>query len=279
MTDKGEPRRGRRPLQPCLKIEQLRIERDQSCILQGLDWEVWPGEHWCILGANGSGKTSLLRALSGYFMPTEGEIYLLGSQYGHADWREVRLNLGIVSSAVRQMMADSEPALVSVVSGKYAMIDYWGEPQPADLRRARQILRQVECLHLADRPWAYLSQGERQRVLIGRALMAKPKVLILDEPCAGLDPGARENFLQFVERLGNQPSAPTIILVTHHVEEIMPIISHVIMLKAGQMLCSGTKQQVMTSRNLSTLFSTDASLRRRQGRYSLNVRSHSDRVA
>lgn len=257
----------------CLRIEGLTIERDENRILHGLDWEIRQGEQWCILGANGSGKTSLLRALTGYFMPTSGEIFLLGHQYGEADWREVRLKLGIVSSAVRQMMADSEPAVVSVVSGKYAMIDYWGEPIPKDLKQARRILKQVECEHLADRPWAYLSQGERQRILIGRALMAKPALLILDEPCAGLDPGAREHFLQFLQRLGSGRKAPTTILVTHHVEEIVPVYSHVLMLRDGRVLCSGAKRKVMSSRNLSRLFAAEASLRCREQRYSLSVKA------
>ena len=265
-------------LEPCLRVEGLRIDRESTRILHDLDWEVSCGEHWCILGANGSGKTSLLRALTGYFMPTAGEIFLLGHQYGESDWRDVRLKLGIVSSAVRQMMAETEPAIVSVVSGKYAMIDYWGDPIPKDLRLARRILKQVECGHLEDRIWAHLSQGERQRILIGRALMAKPALLILDEPCAGLDPGARENFLQFLQRLGEGDSAPTIILVTHHVEEIMPVFSHVMMLREGRVLCSGEKGKVMTSKNLSTLFSTDGTLRQRAERYSLSVRALSRRI-
>jgi iron complex transport system ATP-binding protein len=263
----------------CLRVEGLKIERDQNRIIHDLTWQVQRGEHWCILGANGSGKTSLLRALTGYFMPTAGEIFLLGHQYGEADWRDVRLELGIVSSAVRQMMADSEPAVISVVSGKYAMIDYWGEPLPEDLKLARRILKQVECLHLEERPWAYLSQGERQRVLIGRALMAKPSLMILDEPCAGLDPGARENFLQFLQRLGSKRQAPTTIIVTHHVEEIMPVFTHVLMLQDGRVLCSGEKAKVMNSKNLSTLFSAKATLRQQDGRYSLAVSAHSQRVA
>ncbi len=257
----------------CLRIEGLTIERDDNRILDGLDWVIQLGEQWCILGANGSGKTSLLRALTGYFMPTSGEIFLLGHRYGESDWREVRLKLGIVSSAVRQMMADSEPAVVSVVSGKYAMIDYWGEPIARDLKEARRILKQVECAHLADRPWAYLSQGERQRILIGRALMAKPSLLILDEPCAGLDPGAREHFLQFLQRLGRGRRAPTTILVTHHVEEIVPVYSHVLMLRDGRQLCSGPKKKVMSSKNLSQLFSAEATLRCHRQRYSLSVKA------
>src|SRR5688500_5600320 len=179
-----------------------------------------------ILGANGSGKTSLLNALTGYMTPTAGRITVLGRTFGRADWRELRLHIGLVSSSIRQMMANDEPALFTVASGKYAMIDFWGKLTRQDKSQAERILRQIECAHLVRRTWQVLSQGERQRVLIGRALMAKPSLLILDVPCAGLDPVARERFLLFIERLGRARNAPTIVLVTHHVEEITPVFSH-----------------------------------------------------
>ena len=263
----------------CLRLEGLRIQRGQSLILENVDWVVRKGEHWVILGANGSGKTSLLRALAGYFMPTAGKIFLLGKQYGRADWRQVRLRIGIVSSAVRQMMADTEPALISIISGRYAVIDYWGDPEAEDRRRAKRILRQVECGRLADRPWACLSQGERQRILIGRALMSRPALLVLDEPCAGLDPGARENFLQFLERMGRRKNAPTLILVTHHVEEITPVFTHVLMLRGGQVLHSGHRRRVMSSSRLSALFGAETKLRSQGGRYTLFVKARSTRIA
>lgn len=263
----------------CLRLEGLRIQRGSSLILEKVDWVVRKGEHWVILGANGSGKTSLLRALAGYFMPTAGKIFLLGQQYERTDWRQVRLRIGIVSSAVRQMMADTEPALISIISGKYAVIDYWGDPEAKDRRKAKRILRQVECGHLADRPWACLSQGERQRILIGRALMSRPALLILDEPCAGLDPGARENFLQFLERMGRRKNAPTLILVTHHVEEIMPVFTHVLLLRGGRVLHAGHRRRAMSSSRLSALFGAQSTLRSRGGRYTLSVKAHSARIA
>src|SRR6202012_5857984 len=209
-------------MKPVLEISNLKIQRGSVTILDGVNWRIERGQHWAILGANGSGKTSLLSALTGYLMPTAGEIILLGKKYGRTDWRELRKKIGIVSSSVRQMMADDEPALETVASGKFAMIDFWGKLSRADRAAARRLLRQVEATRLAARPWGVLSQGERQRVLIGRALMARPRVLILDEPCAGLDPAAREHFLQFIQRLGTHKNAPTLVLVTHHVEEIMP---------------------------------------------------------
>jgi iron complex transport system ATP-binding protein len=168
-------------------------------------------------------------------------------------------------------MADPEPALESVISGRYAMIDFWGQPNPRDRREATRILRQIECAPLAERPWGVLSQGERQRVLIGRALMAHPRLLILDEPCAGLDPAAREHFLQFLQRLGTRRNSPTLVLVTHHVEEIMPVFSHVLVLKAGRVLAAGPKATLLTSRRLSLAFAAPGRLRKVGGRYGLTV--------
>src|SRR6185312_14030367 len=220
-------------MEPVLEISNLKIRRGDVTILDGVNWRVERGQHWAILGANGSGKTSLLSALTGYLMPTAGEISLLGKIYGKSDWRELRKQIGIVSSSIRQMMADDEPAIETVASGKFAMIDFWGRLSRTDKVNALKLLKQVECAHLAKRPWRVLSQGERQRILIGRALMANPRVLILDEPCAGLDPAAREHFLQFLQRLGSKKNSLTLMLVTHHVEEIMPVFSHVLVLKDG----------------------------------------------
>lgn len=254
-----------------LEILNLRIQRGSTTILDGVSWRVERGQHWAILGANGSGKTSLLSALTGYLMPSEGDIAVLGEKYGESDWRNLRTRIGLVSSSVRQMMADTEPALESVVSGKYAMIDFWGKPKRRDVAEARRILEQIECSHLADRPWMVLSQGERQRVLIGRALMSKPKLLILDEPCAGLDPAAREHFLQFIQRLGRRPESPTLVLVTHHVEEIMPVFSHVMILKSGRVLAAGRKAGVLKTDTLGDAFSARCRLNCTNNRYSLKV--------
>lgn len=211
-------------------------------------------------------------------MPTSGEIVLLGQRYGESDWRELRKEIGLVSSSIRQMMAETEPAIETVVSGKYAMIDLWGRITRTDWARARKLLRQVECEYLLQRPWSVLSQGERQRVLIVRALMANPRLLILDEPCAGLDPAAREHFLQFLQRLGRRKDAPALVLVTHHVEEIVPVFSQVLVLKAGQVLAAGPKHSTLTAGVLSRAFSARVKLSKSTGRYALQVASKRDVV-
>jgi iron complex transport system ATP-binding protein len=257
-----------------LDVRNLTIRRGDTVILDDLSWTVKRGDNWVILGANGSGKTSLLSALTGYLTPTSGEISVLGQTFGESDWRELRKHIGLVSSSVRQMMADHEPALVTVISGKYAMIDYWGRIQAADRTVAARILRQVEAEHLADRRWEVLSQGERQRILIGRALMAKPRLLILDEPCAGLDPVAREHFLDFLQRLGSRRGAPTLVFVTHHVEEIVPVFSHALLLRQGRIVAAGAKRTALTSALLTEVFGAPLRLGHKDARYTLRVSSH-----
>ena len=256
---------------PVLDIQSLSIHRDGTPILRDVSWRVMPGEHWVIVGPNGCGKTSLLAALTGYFMPTSGDIDLLGERYGESDWRQLRLQVGIVSSSIRQMMADTEPALETVASGKHAMIDFWGRPSPTDRRRALELLDQVECLHLEKRPWGVLSQGERQRVLIARALMPRPRLLILDEPCAGLDPVARELFLGFVQRLATTQDGPSLVLVTHHVEEIMPCFRHVLLLREGTVVAAGPMATTLRTGLLSETFGAPVRVLRRKGRLGLSI--------
>src|SRR6266403_2263698 len=222
-----------------IEISGLRIEREAT-IIERVDWRVERGENWAILGANGSGKTSLLRALTGYLPPTAGEIRVLGETYGRSDWRALRTRIGLVSSSVHQMIEDTETALKAVVSGRYAQIGYWGEMTARDRREAVAILARVEARSLSDRRWNYLSQGERQRVLIRRA--------------------------------------PAMVLVTHHVEEVVPIFSHVLILKSGRVLSAGLRAKVLTSRILSEAFAARVHLTRKTGRYSLTVRPRTARV-
>lgn len=236
-----------------LSVSDLRVERD-AVILDEINWQTRRGEHWVILGANGSGKTSLLSVLTGYLMPTRGEIAIGSDVYGETDWRAVREKIGLVSGSIRRLIEPQEIAVDAVIGGKTAMLNYWGDIEPQDEARARELLAEVGCAYAADRCWRVLSEGERQRVLIARALMAGYELLILDEPCAGLDPVAREQFLQFVEDLARTPGAPGIVFVTHHVEEITPSLSHVLVLKGGRVLKQGKKADILTSAILSDAF-------------------------
>ncbi|MCC6235283.1 MAG: ABC transporter ATP-binding protein [Verrucomicrobiales bacterium] len=253
-----------------LQVENLCLTRGGFPILNQVNWTVRRGEHWVLLGPNGSGKTSLLAALTGYLTPTAGSMQVLGEIYGESDWPRLRRRIGLVSSSLRHLFHEEEPGLEIVVGGRYAAIDVRDTPKPRDVREARALLRRVDCLSLADRPWAYLSQGERQRLLIARALMAHPEILILDEPCAGLDPVARQHFMEFTDRLARHAS-PSLVFVTHHVEEIGPAFRHALLLAQGRIAASGPIRSALTTRTLSHAFATPMRLRRRGHRYHLDL--------
>ncbi len=251
------------------------MQRGGRRILDGIDLVVGRGEHWVILGGNGSGKTSLLNVLMGYLTPTSGEVTMRGREdavnSASQSWDDWRKRIGFVSSSISQLIEPAETALEIVLSGRHAMVNYWQqEDDPAEIRDAEAKLEKVDCPPLRDQPWAVLSQGERQRVLIGRALMArKLEILVLDEPCAGLDPVAREHFLNFVEELTQKGSFRSLILVTHHVEEIIPAITHALVLKDGKAVSQGEKRRALNSHSLSEAFGAELRLRSRLGRYRL----------
>ncbi|MEM8953934.1 MAG: ATP-binding cassette domain-containing protein [Verrucomicrobiota bacterium] len=256
-----------------IEARGLSVERSRV-ILRDVNWRVRQGEHWVVMGSNGSGKTALMRSLSGYMTLSRGSVVIAGYDEDEP-WDVIQQRVGIVSSNVAQQIDADEPVLETVISGRYAMINYWVRRQRREDRtRAREVLERVECAHLEKIPWAVLSQGERQRVMIGRALMLEePRVLLLDEPCAGLDPVARERFLQFLGRLGDAEGrgAPTVILVTHHVEEIIPMFTHALMLRAGRVVRAGRVSDCLRSECLSEVFGAPVSVRRRRGRYQLEV--------
>lgn len=256
---------------PLLDLRNLSVRRDRATLLDDVSWRIGPGQHWVILGPNGCGKTSLLKALTGYLTPSGGDIRLLGRRYGESDWRDLRLHVGLVTSALQAGVPPDEPALETVVSGKYAQLDLWAKITPADRRAAQRLLRFTGAAALAVRLWCQLSQGERQRILIARALMARPKMLILDEPCSGLDPVAREQFLHFIESLARRPRGPALILVTHHVEEITPAFTHALLMKAGKVEASGPRSDALASRHLSAIFNAPVKLSARDGRLRLRL--------
>lgn len=259
------------PTNSLLEVHSLTLRRGPKTLLNRLDWEVKPGEHWVIMGPNGCGKTSLLRSLTGFLTPTSGDIKLLGETYGECDWREVRRNIAMVSSSLQPHIPGGEPAIETVISGIYDQLDFWGEATPADHRLAKRILTQLDAKEIIHREWAYLSQGERQRVLIARALAADPKVLILDEPCAGLDPVARAEFLVAMDKITADPDGPTVILVTHHVEEITSGFSHLLLLSRGKKLSAGELKKHLNSAKLSAAFERPVQLRKRRDQWQLKL--------
>lgn len=256
-------------------MENVAVQRNGRRILDNVWWNVEKGDHWVVLGGNGSGKTSLLNVLMGYLTPTEGTCEMKGREDAvnspGQNWDDWRKRIGFVSSSISQLIDPAETAIEIVASGRDAVVNSWEKTDdPANTKAADKILERVNCQNIRNQPWAYMSQGERQRVLIGRALMAqRMDLLILDEPCAGLDPVAREHFLNFVEELIRKKTFKSLILVTHHVEEIVPSISHALILKDGEMIAQGEKRRALNSFTLSKAFDSELKLRSRLGRYRL----------
>lgn len=258
---------------PVLDVSGLTVTRGGTPVLRGLSWRVEPGEMWTILGPNGSGKTSLLSCLTGFLTPTSGQVMVLGKVFGKSDWIGLRRRIGIVSSSLRRMVDEDESALSVIGSGASGQINYWGRLSRAEIEAARHVAAEIRCTPVLDRPWSVLSQGERQRVLIGRALMARPALLILDEPCAGLDPLARQRFLAFIERLAKKRGGPALVFVTHHLEEIPAACTHALALRGGKAVASGPCQEVLQSPVLSRVFGAPVEVTGTPGRWGLQVRT------
>ena len=236
-----------------LELIDLSVDLDGKLALDHVSWSVQHGQHAAILGPNGCGKSTLLNALLTFVPITRGELRVLGETYGRSDWRELRKRVGLVSAEATSRVPPGDPVLKVVVSGATATFGLWTDVSPPQANDAMQLLASLHCAHLAHRRFGTLSQGERQRVLIARALAAKPELLILDEPCTNLDIVAREQFLQWLQEGLRQP-VPTTLLVTHHPEEIVKGFEHTLLLGAGRMIASGPPTQVLTSDNLSTAY-------------------------
>jgi iron complex transport system ATP-binding protein len=255
---------------PALELRDVSYVANGKKILDGINWKVQSGEHWAILGPNGSGKTTLLRVACGYLWPNAGgEVYRRGETLTHLP--ELRKSIGWVTASLVHEIPFHEQALNTVVSGKFAQIGYvgghWGQASRFDYTSARRYLRELGCDSLRAQEFGTLSQGEQQKVLIARARMTQPYLIILDEPCAGMDPGARESFLASLRRLGAQKNVPALIYVTHHIEEILPLFGKLLVLCNGRVLRSGKTRDVLKPRVLRELYGAPLSLQRRKGRF------------
>ena len=257
------------PTAAAVTMEQatLRIESGQA-IVGPLDWRAERDERWAILGANGSGKTSLLRLAGAERRPTAGVVHVLGHRIGRTDLRWLRTRIGVASVAVAdQLRVTALAADVGMTARHGALEPWWHEYAEADRSRALELLDFVGCTTLAGRQIATLSQGERQRVLLTRALMNEPELLLLDEPAAGLDLPGREQLVDRIAVLAADPTAPTMLLVTHHVEELPRGITHALILRAGQPVASGPVAETLTSEALSAAYGVDVVVEEREGRY------------
>lgn len=234
-------------------FNQITWRRGNQEILRNIDWRIKEGEHWAILGLNGSGKTSLLNIITGYNYPTSGKMTVLDQLFGRTDLHELRKSIGYVSSALDrfQNTMQLEPVENVIVSGKFASFGVYEEVSEADWQRVDKILADLRLEYLKGKKYNVLSQGERRRVLIGRALMSRPKILILDEPCSGLDILSREEVLELMDDLKKDTH---LLYVTHHIEEITEAISHVALVRDGKLVAAGKKQEVLNDTLLSETF-------------------------
>jgi iron complex transport system ATP-binding protein len=240
-------------------------------ILRDVNWDVNRGEHWAVIGLNGSGKTTLLNMITGYLWASKGEISVLGKQFGRYDIRELRKKIGWASSSLQEKFYAKETSEEIVLSGKYATIGLYEKPRPKDVRRVRLLLTQFESGHIAKQQYWTLSQGEKQKVLIARALISEPRLLIMDEPFAGLDIFAREHLLSLIENMGRQVHAPTLLYVTHRIEEISTVFTHTLLLRGGEVHSKGRTGEVLTGKNLSDFFQVSVSVKWRKGRARLEI--------
>lgn len=255
---------------PALELRHVSYCNDGKLILQSIDWVVRRGEHWAILGPNGCGKTTLLKLACGYVWPNAGgEIYRNGKAL--ANLPELRKSIGWVTATLTAQIPGREMVLRTVVSGKFAQIGYvegfGGAANRRDYRMAQKLLDEMRCGQLGNQGFGTLSQGEQQKVLIARARMTRPYLIFLDEPCAGMDPGARENFLTTLNALGKRRNMPALIFVTHHIEEILPLFKKTLVLGDGKVVHAGDTRHVLQRGILKELYGVSLTLTKRKGRY------------
>ncbi|MFB4211577.1 ABC transporter ATP-binding protein [Shouchella sp. JSM 1781072] len=241
-------------MEQIVRCKNVTWVREGRNVLSDINWEMNQGEHWCVLGLNGSGKTTLLNLINGYRFPTLGEISVLGQVSGKTNFPELRKRIGYVSSSLDSFLPIMQREGVEevVVSGKFASFGLYEKVSDQDWQRAEEILRSLRLHHLRGKTFGVLSQGEQRRVLIGRALMSSPDILILDEPCTGLDVPTREEMLSLMEEI--KARGCHLIYVTHHIEEVSPVLTHVLMIQDGKVAAAGPKQKVLTSSLLSKVF-------------------------
>lgn len=241
-----------------IALRDVAVRREGNVVLEGITWQVCSSERWAVLGPNGSGKTTLLQVAGARLWPSGGEVEILGARLGRVDVRSLRPRIALVSGSVTRQLRGDLPARDVVVSGRNGALEtWWHTYTPADWARADQLLEQGGVGSVASRPFGVISEGERQQVLLARALMGQPELLLLDEPFAGLDLGARERLLTRLAAVVVAPASPPLVLVTHHCEEIPPGITHGALLRDGRLVAAGPLEEVMTSELVSTAFELD----------------------
>jgi iron complex transport system ATP-binding protein len=253
-----------------LRLSEIRFIRGQSTILDGVDLEVGQGQRWLLLGPNGCGKTSLLRIAALYEHPTAGVVEVLGERLGETDVRRLRRRIGFVSAALTDQLRPTLSAFDAVRTARYGALEpWWHRYSTEDDERAQDCLDRMGVGQLADHELITLSSGERSRVLLARSLMNEPAVVLLDEPSSGLDLVGREQLVEALDHFAEDPSAPPLVVVTHHVEDVPTSLTHAMLMRAGSVVAAGGLDTVLTAEGLSDTFGIDLRLERRSdGRFS-----------
>jgi len=237
-----------------IKLDNVYFIRNNRDILGGINLHVKEGEQWVILGKNGSGKTTILEMISGYTFPSKGTIEVAGYRYSQCDLREVRKKIGYISQSLLEKLNLGDSVLEVVATGEFGFLRFYQNIPAEALQKAAEMIEFVGLSHVGDHPIGRLSQGERKKAMLARALMSDPSILIMDEPCSGLDIYEREKLLENIEELRRRKM--TIIYVTHHIEEIMPLFTHIALIDQGKMIACGEKREVLTAENLTAAFNT-----------------------
>ena len=258
------------PTDPDLLLDFRGVEfrRGGNTLVGPVDWKVELDERWVVIGPNGAGKTSLIRIAAAQEFPSEGTAFVLGEQLGKTDMRDLRAVIGMMSSAMANRVPSDERIEDLVLSGGYGVVGRWREEyDEQDYEQVHDSLEQVGALHLLGRRWGTLSDGEKKRVLIARAIMVNPELLIMDEPGAGLDLGGREDLVGYLGELALDPEAPAIVMITHHVEEIPFGFTHAMLLDEGDVVAQGLIDDVLTSENLTKAYHQPIKLTKEDGRF------------
>ena len=259
-----------------ISIRGVSVMRSGTALLNDIDWDVGAGERWVVLGPNGSGKTTLISIAATYLWPSRGNVSLLGQRLGSFDVRELRARIGLVSASLQARIPGELPAIDVVVAGATgAIAPWWDRHGRGAENRADEMLGVVGCADIRDRRFALLSSGEKQRVQIARALMLDPALLLLDEPAAGLDLGAREKLAVLLSGLNSRPSLAATVVVTHHVEEIAPGTTHALVLRSGRVVAAGPVSETVTGPVLSDVFGLPLSVHRVGERFAAQARHSS----
>ncbi len=255
-----------------LDLAAVVVSRGGKRLLDEVTWEIAEGERWIVLGPNGAGKTTLLQVVAGLLHPTSGWAAILGEALGETDVAELRTRVGLASAALAERLPREERVRDIVLTASYGVVGRFRETYTdVDAERAETLLRALGAAHLAERTFGTLSEGERKRVQIARALMPDPELVLLDEPAAGLDLGGREDLLRRLGNLALDDGAPAMIMVTHHVEEIPPGMTHVLMLREAKVVAAGPIETTLTGTNLTACFGLPLELRYEAGRYSARL--------